>query len=128
MVRWAKAASIWPSMPLSALPSRPISVSGSEGTTRRLRSPAAMVSASSVITSSGRSPRRTSTAMAANRARITPRDTASSISRSDARVALTESSRVATTRVPPGSGDARRRYWGPWAVVEETVTAPVSGL
>ena len=50
------------------------------------------------------------------------------MSRSEARVALTESSRVATIRVPPGSGDARSRYWGPCLEVEETVTAPASGL
>ena len=57
--RSAKAVSIWLSMAFRARPSRPISVSGSAGSTRRERSPPAMSPAVAAMRSSGSSPSRT---------------------------------------------------------------------
>ena len=54
--RSSKAASIWASIALSASPSRPTSVRSSAGSTRRVRSPAAIAPAVSPIPSSGRRP------------------------------------------------------------------------
>ena len=127
MVRWANAASIWESMAFRARPSLPISVSGSEGSTRRVRSPAEMASASRVIDSSGSRPRRISSIMSTNKATTTAPETASSIFRREARVELTESSRVATTSVPPGSAEACNRYSGPVVDWEVTFTELLSG-
>jgi len=56
---WEKASSIWLSMAFSERPKRPTSLSGSSRSTRRERSPAAMASAVCPISSSGRSPTRT---------------------------------------------------------------------
>jgi hypothetical protein len=55
-VRSANADSIWLSMPFRASPSRPISVLDVAGSTRRLRSPAAMSAATPPIFCSGRKP------------------------------------------------------------------------
>ena len=58
--RCSKAASIRASIVLRAIPSRPTSVRSSAGSTRRVRSPAAMASAVLPIPSSGCMPTRTS--------------------------------------------------------------------
>ena len=58
-LRRANACSICASMALRARPSRPTSVRGSAGSTRRVRSPAAMAPAVTAMSSSGRISRRT---------------------------------------------------------------------
>ena len=63
--RSSNAASIWVSIALSEVPSLPISVSSSAGSTRRDRSPAAIAPAVSPIVSSGRNPIFTSTSASA---------------------------------------------------------------
>ena len=56
--RSATKSSMRASIPFSAAPSRPISVRGSCGLTRSVRSPALILSAWPAITSTGRKPRR----------------------------------------------------------------------
>lgn len=125
--RSANAVSIWVSMPFSARPSRPTSLAPSAGCNRRVRSPAAIASASIVMSSRGRSPRRMSRLITIASAMRTATDAASSMFRWDVMVASTELSGVATMRVPPGSEVACSRYSGPDRTLEGTSTDVESG-
>jgi hypothetical protein len=125
--RWANAVSIWASIPLRARPRRAISPSPSVGSTRRVRSPAAMASASLAMASKGRRPWRITRVMRASRATRSPSDTARSMVRRESRVALTVVSEVATTRMSPWTDTACRRYWGPPVPCERTVIEPDDG-
>ena len=110
-VRSRKAASIWLSMPLRAEPSRPTSLRSSARRIRRVRSPPAMAPAVSVMSSSGRRPRRTIHSTSSEQGqRRTTIDTITSTWVSDARVLSVGSSEMAVTRVPPGHATACTRY------------------
>ena len=91
-------------MPLRAIPSRPTSVLGVAGLTRRERSPAAIAPAVRAIRSSGRSPRRTTRNASAPSARRTPPITSNSTSSSRFKVWSTSRSGTATTVWPLPSG------------------------
>ena len=68
-----------------------------------------------------------STVIRISRATSSPSDTASSMVRSEPRVAFTVVSGVATTSVAPGQGGGLSRYWGPWPPTEEHRDRPELG-
>ncbi len=96
-----KAASIWASMPLSAVPSRPISVRGSRSGTRLESWPAAMAPAVCSISTSGRRLARTIATPIPTRISRTPPLTVRSMAWSRPMVLSMLSSAPATTSVPP---------------------------
>ena len=86
-----------------------------------------MAPASAVMSSNGRRPLRTKNINRMNSAASTPRETASSTCRSEARVAVTESQARRHDQRPPGSDDAWSRYCGPCGAADPTVIDALSG-
>jgi hypothetical protein len=113
--RSSNAASIWASIAFNDVPSFPISVRSSAGSTRRERSPAAIAPAVSPMSSSGRRPSRTSQSASSPARSATPTVTSASIPSSRVSVARISASGTATTSVPPlGCGpNASTRNPGP---------------
>ena len=99
----AKAVSIWVSIELRAVPSRPTSVDSSSASTRRVRSPEAMAPAVRVIWSRGRSPRRTVHRARMHSAATTAKETSSSMRSSEESVASVGSREMAVISVPWGT-------------------------
>ena len=100
------------SMSLNATPSRPISVLGSDSSTRRSRSPCAMSSAAVAIDSSGLSSRRITRLAVAPSSTSRPAVTSSSIRTSRRKVASTSFSGIQATRYP---GPPSIEIGKPWA-------------
>ena len=132
--RSANASSMRPSIVFRLRPSRPTSVRGSAGCTRRVRSPAAMASAVTAIVSSGRRSRLISHQAAAARAPSTSSDTTTSMVSSRVNVCRVSASGMATTSTlsrfgTPSTSTRNPADWPPAVESAENTTlrSPLAG-
>ena len=122
--RSANASSMRPSIVFRLRPSRPTSVRGSAGCTRRARSPAAMASAVTAMVSSGRRSRLISHQAAAASAASTASETTTSMTTRRPSVCRVSFNGMATTstRAAPGTFSTRTRkpeVWPPDVALAE---------
>ncbi len=132
--RSANASSMRPSIVFRLRPSRPTSVRGSAGCTRRARSPAAMASAVTAMVSSGRRSRLISHQAAAASAASTASETTTSMVSSRVSVCLVSASGMATmsTRSRFGTSSTSTRNPADWPPAVEsaekaTLRSPLVG-